>query len=576
MLNLRNYQLRFAAAVQEAWTRSRSVLGVLPTGGGKTVCFASIIHDHVGAAAAVVHRKEIVGQISMALAALDVEHRVVAQPAVIKRIRRRQLKRFGRSFLSPHAEVGVVSVQTLTSRSSDNNQELQRWLAQVGLAVFDEGHHYVKKGVWAKAVELMAAALLLFVTATPERADGLGLGAHADGFAEEMVEGPSAQWLIDQGYLCPFIYKAPATDLDVSDVAVTASGDLDTKALRARVVESHLVGDVVGHYQKFAPGKRAIVFATDVATAGEIADAFNADGIPAAALSGETDGAERDHKLDEFESGVLRVLVNVDLFDEGFDVPGVDAVILARPTESLAKYLQMVGRALRVVYADGFDLSTAEGRKAAIAAGSKPHAIVIDPVSNWERHGAPNWPRKWSLDGREKGARGASAAGLDPQRVCTGTPDMPGCTQPFSKFLTVCPYCGTPVAPPAGRSAPEQVDGDLIELDVEGMARLFRAMERADMSDEDYAIDQAVRRIPAVGRRADMRRHQEAKYRRQVLRELVAWWIGMQPEGRPLSEKHRRFYHRFGIDIGTAFTLSAKDTGALIATIEQRFSEDMA
>ena len=72
-----------------------------------------------------------------------------------------------------------------------------------------------------------------------------------------------------------------------------------------------------------------------------------------------------------------------------------------------------------------------------------------------------------------------------------------------------------------------------------------------------------------------MRRHRDNKYRRQVLRELVAWWIGMQPEGRPLAEKHRRFYYRFGIDIGTAFTLKAADTDALIDRIKQRFSEDI-
>lgn len=73
-----------------------------------------------------------------------------------------------------------------------------------------------------------------------------------------------------------------------------------------------------------------------------------------------------------------------------------------------------------------------------------------------------------------------------------------------------------------------------------------------------------------------MKRHQEAKYRRQVLKELVAWWVGMQPAGRDLKEKHRRFYHRFGVDIGTAFTLNAKDTDALIDTIKRRFAEDMA
>lgn len=568
MLNLRPYQSRWIADCQAAWQTVRAVAGILPTGGGKTVCFASIMHDHGGATAAIVHRKEIVGQISQALARLEVRHRVIAPPAVITRIRRKHLKEFGRSFVDPQARAGVISVQTLTSKASERNDGMQRWIGQITLAVFDEGHHYVQSGLWARAVEVMHAARLLFVTATPERADGKGLGAHSDGFAERIVEGPSTDWLIKQGYLCGFRYFCPDTDLDVSGVPLTASGDLNTRAMRARVVESHIVGDVVRHYQEYAPGRRAIVFATDVKTAGEMAGAFNEAGIPAAALSGETDQAVRDRTLDDFEAGRLAVLVNVDLFDEGFDVPAVDAVILARPTESLAKYLQMVGRALRVLYAAGHDLGTAAGRLEAIAASDKPHAIVIDPVRNWERHGAPNWPRRWTLDGRERGTR-AGKSDLIPQRICTA------CTQIYEKFLPACPYCGAPVPEPAGRSAPEQVDGVLRELDLEALSALFARVDRAGMPDDEYAADQVVRGIPPIGRRQDMRRHQADRHRRAVLRELVAWWMGCQPPGRSLDEKQARFFYRFGVDIATAHTLRAAETDALIETIKRRFAEDM-
>lgn len=573
MIKTRDYQSQFIQALRAAWFDFRAVLGVLPTGGGKTVCFTVVMAEHNGAAAAVVHRKEIVGQISQSLARLGLKHRVVAPPQVVTRIRRRHLREFGKSFVDQNALPGVVSVQTLTSRASSKNRELQRWLGQVTLAVFDEGHHYVKSGFWAKAVEAFERARLLFVTATPERADGKGLGVDADGFAETMVEGPTTRWLIERGYLSPFKYFAPDTDLDVSGVALTKDGDFNAKALRARVVDSHLVGDAVKHYRKFCDGKRAIVFATDVATAQEIADEFNAQGVPAAALSGETDAAVRDRALDDFEAATLRVLINVDLFDEGFDVAGVDAVIMARPTQSLAKFLQMIGRALRVVYAKGFNLETIEGRRAAIAAGPKTHAIVVDMVRNWERgHGMPDWPRNWTLDGREKGAK--RLQDTIPQRICVG------CSQPYEAFHRVCPYGITPECdqPPEydDRSGPEKVEGDLAELDVEAMAALFAKMRAADMDDEAYALGQLERNIPPVGRGKDMKRHQEAKYRRQVLRELVAWWVGMQPEERPLAEKHRRFFYRFGVDIGTAFTLPAKETDALIERIKQRFGEDIA
>lgn len=572
MFNLRNYQRTFVANIYAAWQTVRSVLGVLPTRSGKTVCFAQIMHDHVGASAAVVHRKELVRQISMALSKLGVKHRVIAPPKVVTKLRQKQLKLYGRSFVDPHARAGVISVQTLTSASSEKNRELQQWLAQITLAVFDEGHHYVKKGVWARAVELMKNAKLLFVTATPKRADGLGLGTHSDGFADVMVEGPPLSWMIEQGYVCPFKYFAPDTDLDVEGLLVTATGDFNAKALRARVVESHLVGDVVRHYQQFSPGQRALVFATDVATANEIAAAFNAAGIAAAAVNGETNPDERDRQFDMFESGELAVLVNVDLFDEGVDISGADVVILARPTDSLGKYLQMAARPLTPVFAEGYDLGTVEGRHAAIAASGKPYGIIIDMVRNWERHGAPNWPRVWSLDGSTKGSRGPSDT--IPQRICLG------CTQVYEKFYKLCPYQLTPkckeVPQPAGRSLPEQVDGDLHELDVEAMAALFAKMQRADMSDEEFALDMAARNVPSIGRGVQLKDHQASRYRRQVLRELVAWWIGMQPADRPLAEKHSRFLYRFGIDIGTAFTLKAAETDKLIERIKQRFAEDIA
>ena len=568
MIKLHDHQGKFVAGIHSAWRDSKGVMAVLPTGGGKTVCFTSIMKDHKGASAAVVHRQEIVAQISLALATLGVKHRVVAPSLVVAGIRREHLKELGRSFVDPHSLAGVVSVQTMTSAGSGKNKELQSWLAQVTLAVFDEGHHYVKQGLWAKAVDALSAAKLLFLTATPERADGKGLGAHADGFAETMVEGPPTHWLIANGYLSPFKYKAPRSDLNMSNIPITLSGDLNTKELRKRVVESHLVGDVVSHYLKFAAGKRAIVFASDVATANEIAEAFRAKGVTAEALSGGTDRGERSNTLAKFKENTLSVLVNVDLFDEGFDVPAADAVILARPTESLAKYLQMVGRVLRPVYAEGYDLSTVQGRLDALAAGPKSHAIVIDPVSNWERHGAPNLPRNWTLDAREKGSRGAKGE-LIPQRVC------PSCTQPYERIHAACPYCGASAPPPSERRRPAQVDGDLVELDIEGMAALFAKMRAADLSEEEYRITQIQRRIPPVGQRADMKRHLEGKHRRAVLRELVGWWVGMQPPDRDLREVHRRFFHRFGTDIGTAFTLKAKETDALVKIIEQRFLEDI-
>lgn len=566
MFQLYPHQSTLETAIHTAWQSVRSVLAVLSTGGGKTIIFSSIIHDHNGAAAAIVHRKEIVGQIAMSLAQLGVKHRVIAPPKVVRRIRRKQLAKLGQSYVDQHAQCGVVSVQTLTSRGAANNTELQKWLKQITLAVYDEGHHYVDSGSWAKAVHVMDNAKLLFVTATPDRADGKGLGSDADGFCDMMVQGPSTAWLIENGYLSPYKYYAAPSDFNVEGLAVTASGDFNAKALRSRVIESHLVGDVVDHYSHFACGKKAIVFAPDVETATEMSDGYAAKGYAFKMLCGATDGGERDKALDDFYGTTLDGLTNVDLFDEGFDVAGVVVAVLGRKTESLAKFLQMIGRALRPVYADGFDLSTKAGRVAAIAAGSKPHAIIIDPVRNWERHGMPDWPRNWTLDRREKRSKGENRDTV-PQKVCDK------CTQPYPAYHVACIYCGH-VNEPAGRSTPEQVEGDLVELDVAALAALFNKINDADMSDEDYARGQFARKIPAVGRGADLKRHQAAKYRRKVLREMVGWWVGAQA-GRDMREIHRRFYFRFGIDIGLAFTLSAKETDALLEIITKRFTEDM-
>lgn len=546
MFIARDYQQDVIDRVYAAWQEHRGVLAVLSTGGGKTVIFSIITSQHNGAALVTVHRKEIVGQISLALAQMGVKHRIVAPSATIAGIRRKHLRKLGKSFIDPQAVVGVASAQTLTSASTGRDVALQRWLKQVTLSVYDEGHHYVRTGTWSKAVEATPNAKLLFVTACPERADGQGMGVEASGFCDVMVEGLQTKALIGRAALAPFRYAAATTDFDVADLAVTASGDFNAKAFRSRVVESHLIGDVVRHYQEFTPGKKAIVFATDVETANEMADRFNAAGVCATSVDGKTDSGTREKALLDFEQGVVDVLVNVDLFDEGFDVPAVDVAIIARPTQSLNKFLQMIGRALRFV----------EGKT----------AVIIDMVRNWERLGMPDWPRIWTLNDRPKGET-SGASDTIPQRVCLG------CSAPYEAYHRVCPYCG--VAPiPVERGTPEQVDGVLAELDVEALSALFEAQRKADCSDEEFQRKVIGQNVPPRGRHQLLRKHQATKYRRKVLKELIAWWVGLQP-GRPLDEVQSRFFFRFGIDIGTAHTLNEKDTDALIDTISKRFAMDI-
>lgn len=294
---------------------------------------------------------------------------------------------------------------------------------------------------------MMPNARGLGVTATPVRADGQGLGREFDGVFDVMHIGPSMRELIQREYLCDYEIVCPTSDLQVKEEEKSASGDWSTQTLRKAAKKSHIVGDVVENYIKFASGRKAIVFATDVETSNEIARKFNDSGIPAASLSAETPTATRDHYIEQFKSGALRVMVNVDLFDEGFDVPSCDVVIMARPTASLGKYRQQAGRALR--YQIG------------------KVALIIDMVSNVIRHGLPDKHIDWMLARRDK--RGKQTRDPDdiPLTTCAK------CTKPYERFRVVCPYCGheKPLPNPRSRSV-EIVEGDLILLDRATLERM--------------------------------------------------------------------------------------------------------
>lgn len=551
MFSLRQYQQKWVRQVEDALRVFRYVLGVLPTGGGKTVCFSELLRRHGPGGLAVVHRKEIIAQISIAMGRCGIYHRVIAPDSVVAAVRRKHMREFGASFVDQRADAGVASVQTLTSKSSKNNRLLMEFINRVTFAVFDEGHHYIRSGLWGRAVDVLTNAKCLFVTATPERADGVGLGdaTHdGGGYCQTMIEGPTTRWLIEQGFLCDFDYLAPETDADFANVAVTKTGDFNAKALRQRVVDSHMVGDVVGHYLKYTPGQRAIVFATDVATADEIAAEFAARSVRAVALSGQTPDADREHALNQFAEGALDVLINVDLFDEGFDVPAVEAVILARPTESLAKYLQQVGRVLRIM-------------------NGKTIAAVLDCVRNWERHGGPTWPRQWSLSS-VKSAGSSSSSDTIKDKHCAA------CTRPYPAFHLNCPYCGY-VDPPVDRSGPEKVDGDLTRMDMAAFEQMFKEYQAANMPDDEFERDMIRRNVPPIGRSQQAKKHRTVAARRQVLRNLLEMWGEAQPADRSDDEKQRRFYLRYNVDVMSAFTLDLNQTNALIDRLAASFHKDV-
>lgn len=553
MIQLRGYQQRLKNEILDAWAGGeKNVLGVLPTSGGKTATFSDIILTRDVPSCAIAHRQELVSQISTALARNGIRHNIIGPPKVIKLCVNLHMEEMGKSYFHPGAHHAVAGVDTLIRRG----KELSHWTPKVKLWVEDEAHHVLKDNKWGKSVEMFPNADGLGVTATPCRADGRGLGRDWNGVFDVMVEGPRMRDLIDAGYMTDYRIFTPKSDYHRPNV-IGASGDYTREGMRNAAKQSRIVGDVVAHYLRIAPGKLGVTFVSDLDTADEVAAQFNEAGVPAAVVSSKTSDEDRVGLLRKFKNRQLLQLVNVDLFGEGFDLPAIEVVSFARPTESLSLYIQQFGRVLRLMLAshlypqwEGF---TPEQRKAHIAAGTKPHGIVIDHVGNIERHKLPDAVRLWSLESRSARSSGAQD-GIPPMWSCRN------CSRAWEKIYTVCKECGTPRPEPTERSGPEFVDGDLIELDAETLARMRQEVAVVDMDKELYRAHLAAKHVPHIGQLAQVKKHLERQEAQKALRESLAWWGGFQrSQGRPDSESYRRFFFTFGVDVLTAQSLGTKD-----------------
>jgi len=573
MSRLRGYQSTLKQEIFSAWNNgSRNVLAVSPTGSGKTVLFGDVVNSVNNVASAVIaHRSELVSQMSLALARENVRHRIIGPDVLRRTCVALHMKEVGRSLHDPGARVGACGVDTLIKRNVSEDS----WFRQVGLWVQDEAHHVLKENKWGKAADMFPNAWGLGVTATPRRADGKGLGAHADGLFHAMVEGPEMRELINLGYLTPYRIFAPPSDVDYSEVKVTASGDLSPAKLSAAVHASDsFVGDVVKHYQRIAPGKLGVTFAVDVESAKEIKHAFDAAGVAAEVVTANTDPLVRVAVLRRFAARQIQMLVNVDLFGEGFDLPAIEVVIFGRKTESFSLYAQQFGRALRLLVdipMGQWELMLPEQRRDAIARSTKPAGIIIDHVGNVIRHGLPDALQTWSLDRRA--SRASSESDAIPLRMCANTdtgrgPGMPErpphlrtpCASVYERYLKVCPFCQY-YPEPAARSGPEFVDGDLFELD----PAVLEAM-RGQKAILDGAPTAA--HIMAAGRSVAFRVHGERFEAQERLRRVLMLWGGWREVlGHSISEGQRQFFHRFGIDVMSAQLLGRPEAEALTERI---------
>lgn len=347
-MQLRPYQETLVSSVQDyLWKDNQdSIMMQLGTGGGKSVCVGKIIKDLVdsgGRAMILAHRVEIIKQLHNTLTRLGIHSGVIA-PGYPKMSR---------------LPVQVGSVQTYSRRDD----------LHCDLLSFDEAHH-AQASSYLKIRERHSNAKYLGITATPYRLNGKGF----DDIFKDIRCGPSTIQLEQSGYLSPAEVYINPLDINSLRQVGTVAGDYDENMLAEFMDSKNITADIVDAYKNHALFKRAIVFAVSVNHSKHIAEEFNKEGIKAVHL--DANSKDREIILRNFENGNIKVLCNVGIATEGTDIPGIECVIMARPTKSLSLCLQMIGRGSRVI-------------------AGKLSYILLDCANNVLEHGLPNEEHDW-------------------------------------------------------------------------------------------------------------------------------------------------------------------------------------
>lgn len=362
-MELRRYQKQLTNKIHKAFDTYNKICFQLPTGGGKTIIFTHIAkkyHDNNHHVLILAHREELVFQACEKL-------RVVIPDVEIGVIKAGEKPNYS-------APIQVASVQTLTRRLDNFEPNF------FNLIIVDEAHHGIASG-YLRVLEHFTDAQVLGVTATPSRLDGKGLKKVFEHLVSADDEGVSVSFLMRNKYLSSYRAYAAPTQMNIAGVK-TVAGDYDVKQIVEQNNAVVLSGNLIKSYEKYGKGGKCIVFAVNCDHSKTIVEEYIKAGYSAAHLDGKTPKEERREVLDKFRNGEIQILSNVGLFDEGFDLPSAKVVQIARPTKSLTKHLQIIGRVLR---RDGNSV-----------------AIIIDHTNNLETLGLPVRKRKWTLDGVDK------------------------------------------------------------------------------------------------------------------------------------------------------------------------------
>lgn len=407
MILLRDYQNKILDDTRSLLLKNEnSVLICSPTGSGKTALTAHMLlsaQERGMPSWFVVHRRELINQSRSTFHKVGLKHGIIAA-----------------DYDDTSDIIKICSIQTLARRLA--------FVKKPTMIVWDECHHVAAKS-WSTIHSAFKDAIHIGLSATPLRLDGAGLG----GWFDKLVLGPTVNDLIKDKWLSPFKLYAPSRP-DLSGIS-TIMGDFEKTELAIAMDKPSITGNVVVEYNKLAQGKRAILRAVSIKHSQNIADKFNASGIPAKHVDGNTHHDERDRALKQFERGEILVLCNVDLFSEGVDIPAIECAIDLRPTQSLTLWLQFCGRALRY---------TTDNKT----------AIIIDHAGNVYRHGFPDDIRDWTLEEGKKLTKKQKKE--VPIRNCDK------CFAVLPASSTYCKYCEHTLTV-QGRVVDEK-EGDLLEV----------------------------------------------------------------------------------------------------------------
>ena len=353
-IELFDYQEDMKARIEKALCLHRSVMAQMPTGTGKTYLLTAVIDSFVRANPKakvwiVAHRRELVSQIDETV---------------------RKFQSYSSATSSLLSSVKAMSIQWLMRHYDEIEEE-------PGMIVIDEAHHALAK-TYKEMWERFPKAKFLGLTATPCRLNGKGF---TDLF-DVLVQSWDVPEFISKGRLATYDFVSIKSDgvtqrLIDSLQKRGADGDYQNKEMDMLLNKKPSIERLYRSLEEFGKDRKGIVYAINISHAQKITKLYQEHGVKAIAIDSKTPATERQQDIEAFKKGDIQVLVNVDIFSEGFDCPDVEFVQLARPTLSLAKYLQMVGRGLRV----------AKGKK---------NCVIIDNVGLYRVFGLPSQVWNWN------------------------------------------------------------------------------------------------------------------------------------------------------------------------------------